>query len=600
MDRLKPLLVALALIVCLVAPSPPSIPGDGGEYVVLALNFAELKGPSIAAGDLPGYMQELAKIRPDIVSFDPSPFMRRARGSLDYLHFWFYSLLAVPGVWLTRLVGASPVYGFALLNAALLLGALAVALPRLGTPVSVLLFASPIVWWIDKPHTEPYTFAMLTIAMVLFEERPWWAVLAAGAAAVQNPVAYAFLGLTLAGGVLQGRRVFLDRRWIAAALAAIALASVHVIYFWTRYRTPFPLVDTTQPGMPDMAETLVPLLDPNLGLLPNFPALAIAVAAAAALLAWRRPRALVQPDVLVAGAAAVVFLLGFARNVNYHHGGTPSVSRYGLWLIPLTIPLVGGAARIGGAWWRRSSWGLAVTSAVVSIYAFHPVVVQNSREPTWAADYLWTKHPLWNDPLPQTFVESQQKTEDLNVPVATSGCEKILINGRRKMNIWPMPCYPEPLPDWCVSNLCYANLVNGKYVFSHAPGRDRGPGNPLEHTAWPPAAEPRVREFYNRMSWWTLRAGLELAPMVRQVVGASVESLQGPSGTILVLQEIKSDAVVVLRPPGPYIATVVDPIGANGETVLSFDGPAFERWEIRVPAGDVMLVGLVPQKPSAG
>ena len=108
-------------------------------------------------------------------------------GTHDFVHFWFYSAAAQPFVSLARGLGASPIYGFAALNVGLLVLAFWVALPRLGGWLTWLVFAGPVIWWADKAHTEPFTFSLLTIAVLLLEEAPVWAVLAAGAAATQNP-----------------------------------------------------------------------------------------------------------------------------------------------------------------------------------------------------------------------------------------------------------------------------------------------------------------------------------------------------------------------------------------------------------------------------
>ena len=35
-----------------------------------------------------------------------------------------------------------------------------------------------------------------------------------------------------------------------------------------------------------------------------------------------------------------VFLMSFAQTGNMHHGGTPGMSRYILWLVPLGVPFL--------------------------------------------------------------------------------------------------------------------------------------------------------------------------------------------------------------------------------------------------------------------
>src|SRR5690606_6783257 len=129
-------------------------------------------------------------------------------------------------------------------------------------------------------------------------------------------------------------------------------------------------------------------------------------------------RALRRPDVIVALLAAPIFLYAFGQTSNPHHGATPSLSRYALWFIPVTIPI-----------WRLAAerrlvapalvWSAALVSAVVSLFAFHPGVGQLSREPTWLASWLWREHPRWNHPLPEVFSETHLRTEGIYAPVAT-------------------------------------------------------------------------------------------------------------------------------------------------------------------------------------
>jgi len=72
-------------------------------------------------------------------------------------------------------------------EAAGLLTAIWVVVPRIGVVATTLLLFSPIVWWIDKPHTEVYTVSLLAIALALMRDRPWWSMVLAGLAATQNP-----------------------------------------------------------------------------------------------------------------------------------------------------------------------------------------------------------------------------------------------------------------------------------------------------------------------------------------------------------------------------------------------------------------------------
>ena len=188
MDRRKALVAALAVALSLIAGSPPRTEGDGGEYVALALNFACLRGPAIADDAIPDLQAAIGLHEPRLAQWDiETSSVKGQEEDVTSSTSGSTRHLATPGVWITNALGAHPAFAFTALNLWLLGLALWVCLPRLGAPVSLLLFCGPIVWWIDKPHTEAFTFALLAVAFALFRERPWWSAVAAGAAATQNP-----------------------------------------------------------------------------------------------------------------------------------------------------------------------------------------------------------------------------------------------------------------------------------------------------------------------------------------------------------------------------------------------------------------------------
>ena len=170
------LVAAGTLAVCLVATSPPRLVGDGREYLAQAINFASLRGPAVRPADIPYIQSQLSRVDPALAAWDiRGATVADAHRNLDFVHFWFYALLATPWLWIANATGAAPTLAFTALNLALAAAALWLVLPRIGAAGALLLFASPIVWWIDKAHTEVFTFALLTMAFALLEERPWWA-----------------------------------------------------------------------------------------------------------------------------------------------------------------------------------------------------------------------------------------------------------------------------------------------------------------------------------------------------------------------------------------------------------------------------------------
>ena len=85
-------------------------------------------------------------------------------------------------------VGRDPRSGFTALNLLLLAGAAVVLVKRVSTVAAVLLAAGPILWWIDKPHPEVFTFGLIAVAIASVGRAPWLTILALGLASAQEPV----------------------------------------------------------------------------------------------------------------------------------------------------------------------------------------------------------------------------------------------------------------------------------------------------------------------------------------------------------------------------------------------------------------------------
>ncbi len=382
-------------------------------------------------------------------------------------HFWMYSLLAVPGVWLVHLIGLSPAIAFTLLNVALFLLSLAIVRRSLSLPTTVFLFASPIVWWLDKPHTEVFTFSLLSVAMVSLRERPWRSAVGLGLAATQNPPIALTVPLALVAALLAEPRWLRERRfWVGAAIGC-ALAVLHPAYYMLTLGVTTPQVVTgaAKLHVPTLEEMGAPLFDLNIGLLPNFPMLAIALIVGAAIAARRPLSRLLGWDVLVAAAAGVWFVFGFAQTTNVNSGGTPGMSRYGLWVIPLAIPLLRRLEEQGR---ERVVWAMtpiALVSAVWSLIAFAPPRADDPLHPSPIAAWVWDHASSLDNPLPEIFYERTAHREGGIQPSATDQCTKVLLVA----GAWPDQCRgPASVPPPCqrAGSLCYANLDrDGHYAF---------------------------------------------------------------------------------------------------------------------------------------
>jgi hypothetical protein len=210
-------------------------------------------------------------------------------------------------------------------------------------------------------------------------------------------------------------------------------------------------------------------LDPNIGLLPNFPLYGPVVGAATIVVAQRDWRALLTPSILVATCLAFVFLAAFSQTTNVNSGATPGPARYGLWLVPLAIPLFGEARRVGGAGWHRMLAPVAMASALWALVAYAPSLPESCDTPTRLAAFLWEHAPSWDDPLPEIFDERllHREVNDALEPVATPTCSKVLIVG----GAWPTSCPKPAIPVRCrtAESRCYANRrARGGYRFASA------------------------------------------------------------------------------------------------------------------------------------
>jgi hypothetical protein len=588
MPRAGMVVAMLAVALTLVAGSAPRMPGDGGEYVAMALNFASFDGPPLSRRSMTRIEQRIATFEPGLSAWSIEQ-ATVSGGDLrrDFLHFWFYPLLATPGVWVTEALNVSPVYAFAALNCVLLSLALIAALPRIGAAASLLLFAGPILWWIDKPHTEVFTFSLLTIAFATLQDRPWWALIAAGAAATQNPPITVLAPALAVGALAFDRGLLRDRRFLAGAATGFALALVHPVYTYLRYGTPSLLLRATRAGLPDFAEVSAVVLDPQIGLLSSYPALGLVIAASIVLVLRKRPRAFAAPDMLLAGGVALFFLYSFARTTNIHHGATPGLSRYGLWLVPLAVPVLMRAGAIGGPVWTRFMFTTATISAVVCLFAYHPRFDQNVREPSWLAGYLWQHHPAWNNPLPEIFIETTLRREDQWAPIATRGCEKLLVVG----GTWPIPCMPGDPPPACgsIAQGCYANRGAAGYSFAPAPGRPSAIAI-NDAAAWPAESVPHVRRTLERWDWWALRPRHGDLALVRAIHDVRAHVFEGPRHVVIVLVSAGRNAMLTLRPGAPLSGEFVDPATGTSVAPIAFDGPVDEPWTLVLPPGYASLL----------
>jgi hypothetical protein len=442
LDRFDAPVTYVLYLLALTASSTHRTVGDGGEYLDMASSLALL--------DLPA-----ASVSP---------------------HFWMYSAVATPLVALARAVHLEPLFGFTLTNIALLGLAFTVVIRRVSLPIAVLLFAGPIVWWIDKAHTEVFTFSLLTLGIALLRTAPWWSLVVFGLASTQNPSISVLVPLTVVLALSGPQRCRQGRRFWAAVVGATGLALLHPLYFQLARGFPLPLLPSGRLRLSSVPELGSVIWDLNIGLIWSFPGLTVATLVAGLVLLARTRR--LSAELVLAVCAAALFLYSFAQTENFNHGGTRHMSRYGLWLVPLTIPLFQRVANDWPAIARRWLPAAALVSSVLTLVTFHPGLPETYLHPTRIAQFVWTRYPAWSDPLPEIFIERLRGADSFwAAAVATSGCEKVLMIGHEDgSGGWPEQCPPMRVPPRCrrPGVFCFANRRGSGYAHVVLPARSYG------------------------------------------------------------------------------------------------------------------------------
>jgi len=591
-----PALPALLVLVALAVGATPKIVGDGGEYLIYAVSIARGHLPPLSPRDLQEAGPSLARAAGGLRSWEPQrAFIPAESGRGDFAHFWFYPALAAPGALVARLAGVDPVWSFVLLNVALLFLAWRLAVARFGWAVSLLVCGGPVLWWIDKVHTEAFTFALLTIAVTSLRSRPWLSLVALGAAATQNPPIAALLVPFAAAGLWITRARLNWRQTIAGLAGGVLFAALHPAYYLLVHGTPSLLAYSSKGAFPGLSESGAVLWDTNIGLVFGHPLFVAAIVVSMVAIVVRRPAALADAELAASAAALPVFLFAFSQTVNVQHGATPGMSRYALWLLPLTLRLFDLARTEARARTWLEPW--AALSFLVCLVAYHPSVAEGAYRPSYASRWLWTRAPGYVRPLPEIFSETVRGDDGgIHVPVAMPGCEKVLLEGGpRERPMWPVPCYPAVVPDACqgAGTLCYANRTPRGYAFDVLPRAARSNVQFSAADTWSQAAEPIVRRLLDAAVWPSLRPGPEQgsSSCLRAVehVGR-VWDLQSEQAVVLVAKGTAAGARVFLRLPRSMEGAIVDAESGAEIGWAAVQGPSFEPAALSLPEHDGLLL----------
>jgi hypothetical protein len=446
------LLFGFTLFVAAALLAAPRRTGDAHQYLAMAWQLSRLQPPALDAAASDEFTAWLMT-QPEVSGFPEGadavrqPALVRD-GVQEFSHFWVYPLVATPATFLAQAMGFHPITAFVVTNALLLGIALSAVKEVFGALPALLLLASPLIWFVARAQVEVFTVAFLSLAMCAAARGRWgWGSVAVAVAATQNAPIAAVIPLFWAAGVWQwtrGRqasewRLTIDRgavpRALAFATAATAIAALHPLYYAWRLGvlTPQQLNGGIAAAWPSRQRFLAVLLDPDIGFVWWLPGAAGLAVAGCALL-WR-DRVTASPSerqLMFAAVCGLVmgawFLFVFSQTTNVNSGGTVHVSRYALWLLPLTLPLLAAATERLAVGMRAGVTAAVLVSVLVSFTAFHPDqperYVEHSPQATWLID----RAPSLYRPLPEIFVERTLHVDGgPRLSAADPSCRLILI-----------------------------------------------------------------------------------------------------------------------------------------------------------------------------
>lgn len=419
--------------------------GDGSEYYALFLAIRENSHTWMTTFSWKLYEDLIASnsIRA-LIPLDPFqdffPALKLG-ATADFNHFWVYSLISAGLSKGLSLFGihAGIHQSFLIQHALLFMAAILVAVRASGQrgfyAAILLTLSSPIIWFADKVHTEFFTYCLVLCCVILVQKRSFmWGALCLSIASTQNP-SFALLAFALlVFRLIEWRRRPFDFLELGALVATCIIVLMHPAYYYFRFGvlTPQMLAGGAKIGV-NLSLFYVWLIDPDVGLLPNWPAGLVLIGSGIYYLRkkyWLRPNGALLLFVLLYLA---VNLFAQSSTTNINSGATPGLARYALWYIPLFYPLMLGLVdrvAVAPIIWRVVAGGLFVVYLAANVWAYDPRQGERYETPSPVSSFV-QRHLSWlYNPPAEVFAERfSRQGENATQVYAVLGpsCEKVLV-----------------------------------------------------------------------------------------------------------------------------------------------------------------------------
>ncbi|MEC9093120.1 MAG: hypothetical protein VX438_10470 [Planctomycetota bacterium] len=413
--------ICLLAVLLVLGSSPAPRVGDGGEYLMMTIALAEEMQPfsDFRVERIYGqYIQTRDGSFPSAHKLQETANGLTLGDQMDFPHFWFFSLLAVPFYHFLNAIGGDIGHCFTLLNLSLMGLLLWVADRSLGrrgiTIALVICLLSPVLWFIDKGHTEFFTVSLATIGVIRFLKNDFTSSIAAFClVSTQNPPFIGVAGLVGLFGLSRDWKN-LRVRWPILVLG-LGIGLLHPVYYLVRHGniTPQMITGAASHSAKGLRELTCFFVDPDVGLLSNWPWLLVPLLFVLGYVVFRYNRV----NGFTVGFCAVSLLVlcwAQTKTNNFNHGGTVKISRYAVWYIPFAFPLLFQFAtnyRLAPTWQRWSLFGFLAAAVYVNTTKFHPDRGESFLYQTTIAENFYENFPGWYDPIPEIFIERCVRAE---------------------------------------------------------------------------------------------------------------------------------------------------------------------------------------------
>lgn len=441
------LALVLGVLVVVLSRSPGYFVGDSADYYALYLAWKDTLLPFMTEQSWAEYARRFSA---ETWHMPVPPESARAAAHLrvgataDFSHFWFYSLLAASIGYLLDLVGFPVRIHTAFVTLHWLLLTMVCVLARKhfgwrGLAATLLLtLLSPMLWYVDKVHTEFFTYTLVLSSVIVFlRGRYLEAALFLAVASTQNISFGAVAVVPFVLDVMARRSLRYSGAEIRLLAATAVTGALHPVYYLIRHGSIEPQVLGGGVNFgAHLSSWYIWFFDLDIGLFSNWP-LGLGLVA---LGIWIRLQGRSPVEDRRRWLVFVLAYLGlslFAQSstINLNSGGTRSIARYATWYLPLFFP-----ALIMVLEWMRSAsrtfsvaaCALLLVGGAYNLSQYHPRMDENSRVPTPLSEWVQTHLPTLYDPPPEIFSErfgGLGESRDLNRAIVVVGpdCRKVLI-----------------------------------------------------------------------------------------------------------------------------------------------------------------------------